>query len=527
MRQLPVIDLFAGPGGLGEGFSAYESEEGLSTFRIALSVEKEIYAHQTLKLRSFLRAFGSNLPEDYYQMLRNVNEPLEYRLKGLYNSHPDEASVAATEALCIELGRNSSAVVHKRIEQALGKAKTWVLIGGPPCQAYSLVGRSRNKGNPDYLPENDSRQYLYVEYLQVIAEHRPAVFVMENVKGLLSARVKEKKILERIIDDLQDPHMALKREARRLNTRLKRSSAEQYDIYSLVSDDLSDFNDFIVPMEHHGVPQARHRLILLGVRRDLVSRRKPALLDIKEQIPASQVLDDLPKLRAGLSKQTDSDKHWKQHLKSVAEARWLRDKESGSNKHVNTQIRTTIKGVRVPEYGRGSEFIATQAKPAYNPEWYYDPKLEGVCNHSARSHIADDLYRYLFVSCFGATTGKSPRLADFPSDLLPKHRSVSSALSGSHFADRFKVQLADKPSTTVVSHIAKDGHYYIHYDPAQCRSLTVREAARLQTFPDNYYFCGPRTSQYTQVGNAVPPFLAKQIAEIVWGVLVNAGIDSG
>jgi DNA (cytosine-5)-methyltransferase 1 len=130
--------------------------------------------------------------------------------------------------------------------------------------------------------------------------------------------------------------------------------------------------------------------------------------------------------------------------------------------------------------------------------------------------MREDLFRYLYCSCFAAKKDDSPRLKEFPVGLLPEHLNIDREDVGeAPFKDRFRVQLWGAPATTVTSHIAKDGHYYIHPDPLQCRSLTVREAARLQTFPDSYHFLGNRTSQYTQVGNAVPPLLAKQIAERV------------
>jgi DNA (cytosine-5)-methyltransferase 1 len=165
--------------------------------------------------------------------------------------------------------------------------------------------------------------------------------------------------------------------------------------------------------------------------------------------------------------------------------------------------------------GRGGLFLKSAAKPTKLAEWFHDPRLGGVCNHETRSHIRADLYRYFYAAVFAREFGRSPVLADFPPQLLPLHKNINESISTYKFNDRFRVQVFGKQSTTVVSHISKDGHYYIHYDPTQCRSLTVREAARLQTFPDNYFFEGPRTEQYNQVGNAVPPLLAHQIASVV------------
>jgi DNA (cytosine-5)-methyltransferase 1 len=127
-----------------------------------------------------------------------------------------------------------------------------------------------------------------------------------------------------------------------------------------------------------------------------------------------------------------------------------------------------------------------------------------------------DIWRYLFCSCFAAEHGRSSKLSDFPDNLLPNHGNVDAAnKKNAKFLDRFKVQIPSRAATTVMSHISKDGHYYIHSDPHQCRAWTVRAAARVQTFPDNYYFEGGKTAAYHQVGNAVPPRLAWQIAGVV------------
>src|SRR6185295_8254131 len=239
-EAIPVIDLFAGPGGLGEGFSALNQSKSTPSFKIHLSIEKDPIAHETLELRAFFRQFPhGKAPEDYYQHLRGDLSRVE-----LFGNHPQAASAASREAWNAELGKVDSAEVRRRIRAELAGANKWVLIGGPPCQAYSNAGRSRNKGKLDYVPEDDPRQYLYLEYLQILADHRPAVFVMENVKGLLSATLNKKRIFDRILNDLQSPGEAITREGRQ-SSRVRGG----YSIYSLEQPSIfgsCSLTDFVV-----------------------------------------------------------------------------------------------------------------------------------------------------------------------------------------------------------------------------------------------------------------------------------------
>ena len=536
---IPVIDLFAGPGGLSEGFSAFKPTDGRHPFRTRLSIEKDFLAHQTLRLRAFVRQFtGQSIPSAYYDFLRDTAKPLEKRLKKLFDQHPQAAAHAKAETRLAELGVKPVLTVRKWIDEALGQEDLWVLLGGPPCQAYSLMGRSRNKGIEDYVAEDDQRQYLYQEYLQILADQRPAIFIMENVKGLLSATLDHQRVFERICEDLQDPVKALRREQRsvRREHRVQPPPPHRYRLfpladytgttnsYSLFPDQEqngqpTDLRRFVVRTEQHGIPQARHRLIILGIREDL-SDVTPGTLRLTEPVSVKQVLARLPRLRSGLSRETDSREAWLARLLEMPIDELFAATEEP---RLLERLTDSIERMAQEELGRGDEFVACVPAVDYRADWFLDPQLAGVCNHRTRSHISADLHRYFVASCFAAVHQRSPKLRDFPVALLPEHANVASALSGSHhFADRFRVQVANKPATTVTSHLAKDGHYYIHHDPTQCRSLTVREAARLQTFPDNYFFCGPRTAQYTQVGNAVPPLLAVQIAEIVFDLLRRA-----
>lgn len=509
-QMVPIIDIFAGPGGLGEGFSCLHNETGKRVFKIKLSIEKEPHAHQTLQLRAFFRQFASGeAPDEYYEVLRT-----ERTIESLFAVFPKQAAKARAEAVQATLGPDSWEVVEEKISSALDGERDWLLIGGPPCQAYSLVGRSRNKNKEGYEPLKDEKHFLYKEYLRIIARFWPAVFVMENVKGLLSSKPdpEDDPIFARILADLKEPALADNPSA----TGRKRQ--HRYRLLSLSprrTDDQPAGKDFVLRSEEHGVPQARHRVIIVGVRDDFTDA-SPTPLSVSDPVSISDVLKQMPKLRSGLTETKDSNEAWLNAFSTIADRRWFKSIETHSPEGVFEVAVDSSKGLSAPAAARGAEFVACTPRISHLPEWFLDARLKGVCNHSSRAHITKDLYRYFFAACFAAVQNHSPKLVDFPTDLLPAHRNVANAIVEQNmFLDRFRVQPWSRPSTTVTSHISKDGHYYIHPDPRQARSLTVREAARLQSFPDNYLFTGPRTAQYIQVGNAVPPLLAREIAKSV------------
>lgn len=505
-KTIPIIDLFAGPGGLSEGFEAFRSR-GKPRFRCVLSIEKESNAHRTLLLRAFFREFRKPSKE-YYRYLRK-----EITLKQLYETYPKELRAAKRIAIKRALGHKNREIIDPLIRRAIrGHQSEWVLIGGPPCQAYSLAGRVKIRNEIGLRFEKDRRHFLYLEYLHIVRTFRPPVFVMENVKGLLSSSTSAKKTRGK---KKRKERSKAGETFRRILRDLK---AEGYTLHSFVKKDTQGDlapGDFVIEAERHGIPQARHRVILLGLRNGVP--RGPSLLAACKRVAIESALADLPRLRSQLSPPSkDSYEAWERALKRLPSL----FTRAGELKKMNGS-RRTLSSLPI-----GADFIPTKYPSSRrsrwlrdHDSWFIDRKLKGVTLHQTRNHMPTDLRRYLFASHYAHVNGKSPNISKFKAWQLPDHKNLLNGDGDMPFADRFRVQMRGRPSTTVVSHISKDGHYYIHYDPTQCRSLTVREVARLQTFPDNYYFEGTRTAQYQQVGNAVPPLLAKRMARIVYGIL--------
>lgn len=390
------IDLFAGCGGFSEGF--YQAG-----YKSLLHVDFDPAACETLKARM----------RDY-----------QYPEAEIQNS-----------VICGDL---TAKAIHSKIAQVIRNKKIDVLVGGPPCQAFSSVGRAQD---PNSM-RTDPRNYLFRAYLEILETHRPKVFVFENVTGLLSAQPDGEPIFPQILACM----------------------SKYYTV-------CGDKSIITLNSAHYGVPQIRKRVIIIGTRKDLglnpteiygkirkthycpEMEFKNETLGLKKYLTVKDAIGDLPKLKPGDG--AESLKH-------------------------------------IP---RNPEEYLRQLRPA---------NFDCLFNHSARKHNAKDRERYRLLS---KNDWQLKDLAEVRPDLI--HHDPK------HFGNRYTVQSFSQPGKTVVAHLYKDGNLFIHPDPSQERTFTVREAARVQSFPDDFRFVGSRTNQYKQVGNAVPPLMAKRIAEAI------------
>ncbi|RSK24926.1 DNA cytosine methyltransferase [Hymenobacter metallilatus] len=411
---MKYIDLFAGAGGLSEGFSR-------AGFEAVAHVEIDYHACNTLKTRQawyYLKNKG--LRHLYDEYLRSGKSPEE-----LYALVPPEITNSVIHA---EISEKTTPGIFQLIDQKLGPdERVDLIVGGPPCQTFSVAGRARLGRQ---AMEDDPRSRLYIQYAGFLAHYQPRMFVFENVLGLQSFRQRNQ------LDHIRDTF----REA-------------GYDM-AVHKWNARDF----------GVLQSRERLIIIGWRHDQHQELGyPDLQpDYKHNFRVWDLLRDLPPLRPG----EKDNRRYKSAPTPYLQRFGLRDEN---------QILT----------------------------W-----------HESRAHRPVDLEIYAKAI---QVWDREARQLRYPDD-LDAHQISHKNVTG--FKDRFKVVAGEKPfSQTVVAHIHKDGHYYIHPDAGQCRSLSVREAARLQSFPDNYYFEGPRGSAYKQIGNAVPPLMAERIARRVKAAL--------
>jgi DNA (cytosine-5)-methyltransferase 1 len=411
-KKLKFLDLFAGAGGLSEGFIR-------AGFSPVAHVEADQAACFTLRTRMayhWLKARDRS--EQYNDYLRGNISRSE-----LYSLVPDRP---VNSVINTEISKDSLSEIFRKTDELLDDARLDLIIGGPPCQAYSIIGRSRDKNRM----KGDRRNYLYVYYTEFLKRYRPSWFVFENVSGLLSAKDEDGNLY---FDNMR----------------------------SLFHDAGYETEFMTLAAEEYGVLQSRKRIILLG-KRGKSSGFYPELAKWHPGVKVSEVFRDLPPLRAGEG---------------------------------------NIGPCRTKKYTGSYLFNACIRNDAFAVTW-----------HQARPNTEQDLEIYRIV--VELWNRKKARLNyNALPDRLKTHRHRDS------FLDRFKVVAAElQYSHTVVAHIAKDGHYYIHPDIEQNRSLTPREAARLQTFPDDYFFesasgVPQRTPTFRQIGNAVPVLLARNIAE--------------
>lgn len=406
-RKLTFIDLFAGAGGLSEGFIQ-------AGFNPVAHVEMNVFAAQTLVTRSAYYYLKQNGKENlYYGYLRG-----QITRDGLLESVPKRIQSAV---ICEMMSDNTLPKIFKTIDGILairGIKKVDVIIGGPPCQAYSLVGRAQSSHMERPMSE-DPRNELYKLYARFLKKYQPRMFVFENVMGIESANNGEtwKKV-----------------------KRLLRYAGYKIECHEQNA-------------QTFGVMQNRRRMIIVGWLKES-NYGYPSFTPVEINSVVNDLLVDLPKLRPGKSSNAYS--------------------ETTPSKYViENMIRT-------------SEDVLTL--------------------HAARPNKPRDIEIYKIAIALWNKKHQRLNYNDLP-DELKTHKNRQS------FVDRFKVVEGDQSCChTMLAHISKDGHYFIHPDFEQHRSITVREAARIQSFPDNFFFEGPRTAQFVQIGNAVPPLMARGIA---------------
>ena len=408
-NKLTYLDLFAGAGGLSEGFAS-------TGYQPIAHVEMDHDACNTLRTREsyyFLKDAGAfSVYQDYLKKKTPRDQ--------LYEMVP---SAIIDSVICETMSDESMPEIFDRIDAALharSANEVNLILGGPPCQAYSMVGRARIN------MERDPRNTLYKLYFQAVEKYTPDMFVFENVPGLLTAG--KGSYLREIQEGFLD---------RGYNVDLKILNAADY-----------------------GVLQNRKRIILIGWKRES-NHYYPDLKKSDKTYTVASIFEDLPALSPGEEK---------------------------------------------------SEYLSQEVN-SYLSEYELRKRNDILTWHVARTNLERDREIYRLAIELWNREHKRLKYTDIPEELA-KHNNKES------FLDRFKVVAADLPaSQTMVAHISKDGHYYIHPDIDQARSISVREAARIQSFPDDFFFEGPRTSAFRQIGNAVPPLLAKAIANSLKGQL--------
>ncbi len=413
MEQLTYMELFAGAGGLAEGFIR-------AGFKPIAHIEMDKYAALTLKTRLAYHYLIQNEKIDIYRRYLKGKIGREK----LYSNVPEPL---ISSVLNIEIREDNLPDIFEYIHGQMRKTgvrKINVIAGGPPCQAYSLIGRARDP----YRMEKDKRNYLYRLYVKFLRKFKPDVFVFENVPGLLSAG----------------------------NGKLWKDVLRYFkNAGYIVEWKLLDARD-------SGVLQNRKRIFVIGWRKDLDLKYPDLKREDISTYRVADLLDDLPPLQPG-------------------------------------------ERIYVGEYhGPPSEYLLKYGIRTMN---------DILTLHIARRHNGRDREIYRFYIEKWMNEKRRPEYNELP-EHLKTHRNRNS------FKDRFKVVAPDLSySQTIMAHLAKDGHYFIHPDINQLRSISVRETARLQSFPDNYYFEGPMTAMFRQIGNAVPPLIAESIANKIMGMI--------